>query len=171
MKAQPEQTTGSLAQYQVPSPWRHQRGEQGHSKHSHAAHSCTPSRENTFQVLPHLPYHRGWSAGRKTCPIYRCGGITLEQIRLNVLLYVKNIRCASKVHLLGEFHLTSAGGSWGYSQANHSTGGRDGSGKCFKVVSGWFFSFFISPNFFFFFFDSYWTVSTKLTFINLRSYS
>lgn len=38
-------------------------------------------------------------------PLYLFGRVILEQVRLNVPLHMENIRCASKVHLLGEFHL------------------------------------------------------------------
>lgn len=71
-------------------------------------------------------------------PIYLFGGIILEQIRLNVPLHIEKVRCASKVHLLDEFHLKQL-----------QLKGRDGSGNCFKNCLWLFFVPSLQPLIFF----------------------
>lgn len=133
--AQPEQTTGNLAQCQVPSPWRHTERRTGAQQvQPYSTLLSTSQREKPLQLTSTSPTTGAGAQRGGRGPIYLFGGIILEQITLNVPLHIKNIRCACKVHLLGDFHLKQLQleGPWGYSQANQSTGCWDGSGKCFK---------------------------------------
>lgn len=89
-------------------------------------------------------------------PIYLFGGIILEQITLNVPLHIENIRCASKVPLLGEFHvrqLQFEGPETTPRQTKAQEAGMD-QATASKIVCGCSL-FLLYNSFFFFFFDSY----------------